>query len=110
MSRRGLRKHRSITFTLAAVVVALAALVASTGTGRAGASPQLNFSPYARRVPSVNTNLTTAGVRTPTALQQDALSRFKSEAGSRVNVRWNSFAGSPEILMGFHTAPSSDTP
>jgi hypothetical protein len=93
---------------VAVVCVALALFAPSQR--RAGAASKLNFDMYTPRVPEVNVNLSTAGVRLPTAVQQDALSRFKSEAGSRVNVRWNAFAGSPEIITGFHTAPSTDTP
>lgn len=110
MQRRGLRKYRSMTFALAAAVAALATLAAATGAWRAGASPKPGLALNTRRVPEVNANLLTAGLRQPTAAQQDALSRFRSEAGARSGVRWNSFAGSPEIITGFHTAPSSDTP
>ena len=114
MRRDLMKTYRSIFYALVAVTLAFAMLAGSTRVPRAGAAAatgtQLNFNPYAAGVPDINPNISTAGVRQPTGLQQDALSRFQSEAGSRANVRWNNFAGSPEILTGFHTAPSTDTP
>ncbi|HKP86519.1 MAG TPA: M36 family metallopeptidase [Blastocatellia bacterium] len=68
------------------------------------------FKPYRATVPNVDTTLLTAGLRNATAGQLAALDGFKSTYGSQATVRWNPFAGSPDVMMGFHTAPSSDTP
>ena len=75
-----------------------------------GANSGTTFDPNRRVVPSVDVNATAAGLRQATSAQLSAISQFKNNYGSQATVRWNSFAGSPDVMMGFHTGPSSDTP
>jgi hypothetical protein len=63
-----------------------------------------------RAVPNVDVTLTAPVTRQPTAAQQAAINQFKGAFGSRTSLRWNNFAGSPDMITGFHTAPSNDTP
>lgn len=63
-----------------------------------------------RAVPNVDVNLTATVRRQPSAEQQQALNQFKADFGNQASARWNNFAGSPDMIMGFHTAPSNDTP
>ena len=63
-----------------------------------------------RAVPNVDVNLAAAATRQPSALQLSAFEQFKGTFGSQSTVRWNNFAGSPDVVMGFHTPPSSGTP
>lgn len=63
-----------------------------------------------RQVPNVDMNLTAAVTREATSLQQQALNNFKNNYGNQVAIRWDNFAGSPDVMMGFHTQASSDTP
>jgi hypothetical protein len=69
-----------------------------------------SFNPYRTKAPAVDANLLTAGLRNATSGQLAALNQFKATYGSQATVRWNPFAGSPDVIMGFHTPPSSDTP
>src|SRR5262249_13677684 len=64
---------------------------------------------YKRSVPNVDVNATAAAVRKATDAQAAALNQFKS-GYSNSTVRWNAFAGSPDVMMGFHTTPSGDSP
>jgi Zn-dependent metalloprotease len=68
------------------------------------------FDPYKLGAPNVDLNATAGAVRKATSAQTAALNQFKSNYGSQANVRWNSFAGSPDVIMGFHTGASNDTP
>ncbi len=63
-----------------------------------------------RIVPNIDVNLTAQVLRQPTGEQTQALNQFKGVYGSQTSVRWNNFAGSPDMIMNFHTAPSSETP
>lgn len=63
-----------------------------------------------RQVPNIDVNLTAQVLRQPTAQQEEALNQFKGAYGSQTSVRWNNFAGSPDMIMNFHTVPSADTP
>ena len=38
------------------------------------------------------------------------IDNFKSAYGAQTTVRWNPFSGSPDVMTGFHTAPSTETP
>lgn len=68
----------------------------------------LNFS--RRPAPNVDVNLTASAKRLATGAQQAAVQNFKAQYGAQATIRWNDFAGSPDVMMGFHTAPSTDTP
>jgi hypothetical protein len=65
---------------------------------------------YARAVPNIDTNLTATVTRAATDAQLAAADNFKAAYGSQATIRWNNFAGTPEVMMGFHTAPSNATP
>src|SRR6266550_5882678 len=67
------------------------------------------FDPYKLGAPNFDLNATAGAVRKATSAQAAALNQFKSNY-SNASVRWNSFAGSPDVLMGFHTGASNDTP
>ncbi len=75
-----------------------------------GANNGPTFDPNRRAVPNVDINATAAAVRQATPAQVTALNQFKSNYGNQTTFRWNAFAGSPDVIMGFHTSPSSDTP
>jgi hypothetical protein len=102
------KSHRSKRACVAALplVIAVIMLVPFRSKG-AGA---LDFNPYRAAVPSIDVNLLAAGLRPATSVQLAALNQFKGTYGNQTLVRWNSFAGSPDVMMGFHTAPSTDTP
>jgi hypothetical protein len=65
---------------------------------------------FTRAVPNIDTNLTAAVTRVASAAQQQAINNFQSTYGSQATVRWDNFAGSPDVIMNFHTAPSTETP
>src|SRR4051812_486110 len=67
------------------------------------------FDPYKSGAPNVDVNAAAGAVRKATSAQVAALNQFKSNY-SNATVRWNSFAGSPDVMMGFHTGASNDTP
>ena len=64
---------------------------------------------YRVTVPNVDVNATVSPVRAATQAQLAAVDQFKTTFGQST-IRWNSFAGSPDVMMGFHTSASSDTP
>jgi hypothetical protein len=68
--------------------------------------PQINQ----RTVPNIDTTLTATVTRVATSLQQQAVNNFKATYGDQTTIRWNNFAGSPDVIMGFHTDPSSESP
>lgn len=113
--------RRSRIFCVALVVtlclaVPLTSFNFSRQTARAaGTTPtnSLTAHMHARRVPNYDLNL--AGklppARQATARQLAALDALKSEANAaKMFVRWNDFAGSPDVMSGFHTAPSAASP
>src|SRR6185436_8961033 len=75
-----------------------------------GASGTPSFDPHRTAVPNVDVNATAAGLRKATTAQLSAIDQFKNNYGNQTTVRWNSFAGSPDVIRGFHTGPSGDTP
>jgi hypothetical protein len=96
-----------------AFLVAACVLASATRAPRAGAAAgtrAADFDIYKKRVPSVDPSLLAGAVRPPTAEQLAALDRFKGAYGAGANVRWNQFAGTPDVISGFHTEPSNDTP
>lgn len=99
-----------LALTLAACLLASMPRVQRTGAAAdaRARTPADDF--YKKRVPNVDPSLLAGAVRQPSAAQLAALDNFKSAYGPRANVRWNQFAGSPDIISGFHTEASSDTP
>jgi len=89
--------------TLAAVMV-----FPTASTRGAGSGPALD--PHRVGVPTIDVNATVAGLRKATTAQLAAIDQFKNTYGSQTTLRWNSFAGSPDVIRGFHTGPSNDTP
>lgn len=102
------KRNRSRLIVLLALAVLAAFIIArplkSRGAGGTG------LDPYKGAVPNVDINATAAALRKANSAQLAALDQFKSAYGSTASVRWNAFAGSPDVMMGFHTGPSNDTP
>jgi hypothetical protein len=92
-----------LLITLAAVMVFPPFATRSAGGGA-------GIDPHRTAVPNVDVNATAAGLRQATAAQLSAIDQFKSTYGSGATIRWNSFAGSPDVIRGFHTGPSNDSP
>jgi hypothetical protein len=88
-----------------AIVAALAILPWCKSRG--ASSSKVDLTKYG--APNVDVNATAAAVRKVTSAQAGALNQFKSNY-SNATVRWNAFAGSPDVIMGFHTGASNDTP
>jgi hypothetical protein len=110
---RRLKRVRSSFASLIAalLIVALLAFMPEGLSPRAAAAKTRPLPDmYARRVPDVNMNLLAAATRQPTGAQLSALDNFKSAYGTQAAARWNAFSGSVDVLTGFHTPPSSDTP
>ncbi len=92
------------------MVAAIAAVMVFPPFPSSGAGSKPAFDPYRAIAPNVDVNATAAGLRKATSAQLAAIDQFKSNYGNQTTVRWNSFAGSPDVIRGFHTAPSNDTP
>ena len=107
---RTIRKNIQGLGLFAVLAVIAAILFALYPTRVSEANSSNNAGLFKRPVPNVDVNLTATVTRLASAAQQQALNDFKSTYGDRVTVRWDNFAGSPDVIMGFHTAPSSDTP
>jgi hypothetical protein len=75
-----------------------------------GAGSTAKANPYRPNVPAVDVNATAAALRKASSVQLAALNQFKSNYGNQATVRWNAFAGSPDVISGFHTGPSNDSP
>lgn len=110
-----MRRHkinsRHHKFAAVFIISLLAVLMVVTSLPHgARARSSFNFDPYRVHVPDVDNNLLAEGLRKPTALQLQAIDQFRASYGGQATVRWNSFAGSPDVIRGFHTEPSSDTP
>src|SRR4051812_21983474 len=93
---------------LTALVITSIALFPTAPAGVAASAPSVSLNK--RPVPNVDINLTAPVTRAATALQQQAAESFKASYGNKAVVRWNNFSGSPDVVMGFHTQPSTDTP
>lgn len=105
MKPRQARK-RFLIFSIVPLMAALLLIAPFSSRGAGG----FRFDPYHHPVPNIDVSLMAAGLRNATASQLTALDQFKGTYGSQANVRWNAFAGSPDAITNFHTAPSSDTP
>lgn len=101
------KKFLAIVLIWAFVIASFAML---SNRSQAVSSNNNNLDLYKRKVPNIDVNLQATATREATSLQQQALDQFKNNYNSKVVVRWNKFAGSPDVMTGFHTAPSSDTP
>lgn len=104
MKRRTYRVKLLVFASLLAVAISLTfTLRPSRGAGGA------KFDPTKFGAPNVDVNATSAAARKITSAQAGALNQFKANY-SNATVRWNSFTGSPDVMMGFHTGASNDTP
>jgi hypothetical protein len=101
-------RHRILA--AAAIIAAMITTIAFMPADVTQASTPGNLNLNVRAVPTIDTNLTAQVTRAASAVQQQAVNNFKASYGSGTTVRWNNFAGSPDVIMGFHTEPSSDTP
>jgi Zn-dependent metalloprotease len=104
MKRRSYRSRILIT-ALPLCIAALLSFALFPSRGATGTQ----FNPYKSGAPNVDVNATAAAVRKATSAQTTALNQFKANY-SNATVRWNSFAGSPDVMTGFHTEASNDTP
>lgn len=104
-----MKSHHSSILALLLLASVLTVTVFPPFSSRgAGGTP--SFDPHRAAVPNVDINATAAGLRKATAAQLLAIDQFKNNYGSQTTIRWNSFAGSPDVIRGFHTGPSDDTP
>lgn len=115
--KKNLKKFRSLyayAMAFSLIIGGIAAIPTQTteaakrARSAEAANTGLRFS--RRPAPDVDTTLNAAPTRAASAVQQQAITSFKTQYGSRTIVRWNDFAGSPDVIMGFHTEPSTDTP
>lgn len=96
-----------------ALMVAACVLASATRAPRAvsAAPPRAaDIGLYKKTVPVIDQSLLAGAVRPPTGEQLAAFDRFKGAYGQRASVRWNQFAGTPDVISGFHTEASNDTP
>ena len=104
-----MKSHSSKAIALILLATLAAVMVFPTASTRgAGSGPALD--PHRAAVPAIDVNATAAGLRKATTAQLAAIDQFKNTYGSQTTLRWNSFAGSPDVIRGFHTGPSNDTP
>lgn len=92
------------------VLVTLAVVMLFPPMRSSSAGTNTGFDPHRRSAPNVDVNATATALRKATSAQLAAIDQFKSNYGSQTVLRWNSFAGSPDVIRGFHTAASNDTP
>ncbi len=115
-SRHTLRQLLAVTLTLSLTLLTLAAsFVFSPATAApAIAKPEgLGFNMYRRPAPEFDLNLNSrvANVRRATETQTAALDALRSGAsGSDLDVRWNDFGGSPDVVMNFASTSFAGTP
>src|SRR5256714_1317883 len=100
------RNRLTVVILIALVVLAAVVMLPLRKSSGAGAA---KFDLSKSGAPNIDVNATAGAVRNATSAQVAALNQFKSDY-SNASVRWNSFAGSPDVMMGFHTGASSDTP
>jgi hypothetical protein len=103
-------KSHYAKFLVVVMLVALGGTMLFPPFHSQGANTGPTLDPNRRAVPNVDVNATAMAMRQATQAQVAALNQFKSNYGSQTTIRWNSFAGSPDVIMGFHTSPSTDTP
>jgi Fungalysin metallopeptidase (M36) len=105
-----LNRHHSRLVILITLPVLAAALLSLPLFPTRGANPPEPANPYKAGAPNIDVNATAAATRQATSMQLTAINQFKTAYGNQTTLRWNGFAGSPDVMMGFHTAPSNDTP
>src|SRR2546423_4039808 len=100
------RNRLTVVILIALVVLAAVVMLPLRKSSGAGAA---KFDLSKGGAPNIDVNATAGAARNATSAQVAALNQFKSNYGG-ASVRWNSFAGSPDVMMGFHMGASSDTP
>lgn len=102
--------RRNSHLIIVALIVAIAAVLLwnPVQPSRGASSAKIDLTKYG--APNVDVNAKVGAVRKATSAQLSAIDQFKSNYGNQATLRWNSFAGSPDVMMGFHTGASSDTP
>ena len=108
MKNKKFRYRVIIAAAFVTVISAVSFMFIPATPSKAANSPSLSLN--GRTVPNVDVNLTATVTRAATALQQQAADSFKATYGPKTTIRWNNFAGSPDVIMGFHTPASADTP
>src|SRR2546421_5349319 len=108
--RKATDMRRNSHLIIAALIVAVAAVLlwSPIQPSRGASSAKIDLTKYG--APNVDVNASVGAVRKATSAQLSAIDQFKSNYGNQATLRWNSFAGSPDVMMGFHTGASSDTP
>ncbi|HSK74011.1 MAG TPA: M36 family metallopeptidase [Pyrinomonadaceae bacterium] len=108
---RNLRQNGFFKISAAALVWAIIITSLAYLPGKTQADNQNSkLDIYQKKVPNIDVNLLSQATRQPSPLQLSAFAQFQGTYGNQATVRWNKFAGSPDVIMGFHTAPSSETP
>ena len=95
--------YRSLMAIILVTAFAVTSFVTLNSSSQASSSPNNRLDIYKDRVPNIDVNSTAAVTRQPNALQQQSLNQFKMVYGNQASARWNNFAGSPDVMMGFHT-------
>ncbi len=102
------KSYRLAILLFALTLASAAALMFANPRSRGASGSKIDLQKTG--APNIDVNATASAVRKVTSAQAAALNQFKSNYGSQATVRWNSFAGSPDVIMGFHTGASNDTP
>ncbi|HXG86259.1 MAG TPA: M36 family metallopeptidase [Pyrinomonadaceae bacterium] len=111
---------RSLTVKSAAAVLVVAVMATAFYMPFTKAQAVANFDSaatlgqlYQRSAPNFDFNLSRdiAGLRQATGDQLAALNNLKATAnGQNATIRWNDFGGSPDVVYGFASQPSSASP
>lgn len=111
---RSFRKPvRLVAFGLIAAMALLAVPFEGRTTQASVVTPNLDLQMYRRPAPNYDYNLAhpTAALRQATSDQIGALSRLQATSQStNMQVRWNDFGGSPDVVMDFASAAYPGTP
>jgi hypothetical protein len=104
------KSNRSRIFALLSLAALATVMIIPPFSHTRAGSDTRTIDPYRVVAPNIDVNATAAGLRKATSAQLAAIDQFKNNYGTQTTIRWNSFAGSPDVIRGFHTAPSGDTP
>ena len=114
--------HRQRASNAFIIIILAFAIVASTfnfararaaRTAHNASSADITSRMTARRVPNIDFNLDNKlpNAREAAPEQLAALDALKTRANApEARVRWNDFAGSPDVISGLRTAPSTESP
>jgi len=102
--------RRKSHLIIAALVLTVAAVLFLSPVEPSRGASRAKIDLTKRGAPNIDVNATVGAVRKATSAQLSAIDQFKSNYGNQATLRWNSFAGSPDVMSGFHTGASGDTP